>query len=262
MDKIFIPAFVFIFGSIVGSFLNVCIYRLPKGRSVIFPGSHCPNCTAAIHWYDNVPILSYIFLGGKARCCKAKISLRYFIVEVLTASAFLTLFSGFGLTPKFFAYTIMVSGLIIATFVDFEIQEIPDEVSVGGLAVGLILAIVFPSILNETTRLHGLLGSFLGALAGGGMIYAMGMLGEFAFKKEAMGGGDVKLLAMIGSFIGWKLVVLTFFMAPLFGSVVGIILKIRYGKDVIPYGPYLSLAAVCAIFFGDKILNLLFCGMF
>ena len=253
---------VFIFGSIVGSFLNVCIYRLPKGRSVIVPGSRCPNCTAAIHWYDNIPILSYIFLGGRARCCKAKISFRYFMVEILTASAFFMLFSVFGLTPKFFAYAAMVSGLIVATFVDFEIQEIPDEVSVGGLVIGLILAIVFPSILNETTRLNGFLNSFLGALTGGGMIYAMGVFGEFAFKKEAMGGGDVKLLAMIGAFIGWKLTILTFFLAPVFGSVVGIILRIRYGKDVIPYGPYLSLAAVCSIFIGERILHLLFYGMF
>ena len=254
--------FVFLMGSVVGSFLNVCIYRLPKGRSVIFPGSHCPNCARAIRWYDNVPIFSYIFLGGKARCCKAKISLRYFIVEVLTASAYLVLFIFFGMTPKFFAYAVMASGLIVATFVDFEIQEIPDEVSVGGLVIGLILAIVFPSILNETTRLNGFLISFLGALAGGGMIYAMGILGEFAFKREAMGGGDVKLLAMIGAFTGWKLAVLTFFLAPVFGSVVGIILKIRHGKDVIPYGPYLSLAAICSIFFGERILHLLFYGIF
>jgi leader peptidase (prepilin peptidase)/N-methyltransferase len=258
MDKMI----VFMFGSIVGSFLNVCIYRLPKGRSVVFPGSHCPNCTAPIHWYDNIPILSYLFLGGKARCCKARISFRYFIVEVLTAAAFLVLFSAFGLTPKFFAYLIMVSGLIIATFVDFEIQEIPDEVSIGGLAVGLILSIAFPSMLNEVSRLNSFLNSFLGALVGGGMIYAMGMLGEFAFKKEAMGGGDVKLLAMIGSFIGWKLVVLTFFLAPVFGSVVGIILKVKHGKDIMPYGPYLSLAAVCAIFFGEKIIHLLLYGMY
>lgn len=253
---------IFMFGSIVGSFLNVCIYRLPKGRSVLFPRSHCPNCTAAIRWYDSIPILSYIFLGGKARCCKVKISFRYFMVEILTASAFLILFSAFGLKPKFFTYAVMVSGLIVATFVDFEIQEIPDEVSMGGLAIGLILAAAFPSVLNATTKLDGFLNSIFGALAGGGMIYAMGMLGEFAFKKEAMGGGDVKLLAMIGAFIGWKLTVLTFFLAPVFGSVVGITLKIRHGKDVIPYGPYLSLAAVCSIFFGEKILNMLFYGIY
>lgn len=257
-----IEVFVFIMGAIIGSFLNVCIYRLPKGRSVIFPGSHCPNCSAQIHWYDNIPILAYIFLGGKARCCKAKISFRYFIVEVLTAVAFLALFIAFGLSAKFFAYTLMMSGLIVATFVDFEIQEIPDEISVGGIAAGLILAIAFPSVLNEGSRLNGFINSLLGALAGGASIYLMGMLGEFAFKKEAMGGGDVKLLAMIGSFIGWKLVLLTFFMAPVFGSVVGIILKIKEGRETIPYGPYLSLAAIVSIFAGEKILHLLFYGIY
>ncbi|OGW78557.1 MAG: hypothetical protein A3K16_01555 [Omnitrophica bacterium RIFCSPLOWO2_01_FULL_45_24] len=255
-------AIVFILGSIIGSFLNVCIYRLPKGRSVIFPGSHCPNCTAKIHWYDNIPILSFLFLSGKARCCKAKISFRYFIVEALTAAAFLILFIFFGSSAKFFAYAILVSGLIVATFVDFEIQEIPDEVSIGGLVVGLVLSAAFPSVLNEGTRLNGFLSSFFGALTGAAMIYAIGILGEFAFKKKAMGGGDVKLLAMIGSFIGWKLTVLTFFIAPAFGAVVGIILKIKDGKDTIPYGPYLSLAAIISIFWGEKILHFLSYGMF
>lgn len=255
-------AVVFIVGSIIGSFLNVCIYRLPKGRSVIFPGSHCPNCAAKIHWYDNIPILSFLFLSGKARCCKAKISFRYFIVEALTAAAFLILFIFFESSAKFFAYAILVSGLVVATFVDFEIQEIPDEVSIGGLVVGLVLSAAFPSILNEGTMLNGFLNSFFGALAGAAMIYAIGILGELAFKKEAMGGGDVKLLAMIGSFIGWKLTILTFFIAPVFGAVVGIILKIKNGKDTIPYGPYLSLAAIISIFWGEKILHLLSYGMF
>ena len=254
--------FVFIFGSIVGSFLNVCIYRIPKGRSIVAPGSHCPNCGVSIKWFDNIPILSYIILGGRSRCCKTKISLRYIIVEILTALLFLVLFLFFGLSAKFFAYIILVCGLIIATFVDFEIQEIPDEVSLGGLVVGLSLSVIFPSILNESSRIHGFTNSFFGAFAGAATIYAMGILGEFAFKKEAMGGGDVKLLAMIGSFIGWKMTLLTFFIAPLFGSIVGIILKIRQGKDVIPYGPYLSLAAVTAILWGDKILSFLFRGLY
>lgn len=253
---------VFILGAIVGSFLNVCIYRLPKGRSIIVPGSHCPNCGARIHWYDNIPILSYIFLAGKARCCKARISFRYFIVEVLTALAFLILYISFGFTPKCLAYCVMTSGLIVATFVDFEIQEIPDEISLGGMALGIILAAIFPSIINESSALRGFLNSFIGALAGGAMIYGMGMLGEFAFKREAMGGGDVKLLAMIGSFLGWKLVILTFFIAPAFGAVVGIILKIKEGKDIIPYGPYLSLAAIVSIFFGEKIIKLLLHGLY
>ncbi|MBI5124354.1 MAG: prepilin peptidase [Candidatus Omnitrophica bacterium] len=258
----------FIIGAIIGSFLNVCIYRLPKGRSVIVPGSHCPNCGAKIHWYDNIPVLSYIFLGGKAKCCKAAISLRYFIVEVLTAFAFLILYLFFGLTPKFFANAVMVSGLIIATFVDFEIQEIPDEVSIGGLAAGLILSTIFPSILNESSRLSSFLSSFFGALAGGASIYAMGMLGEFAFKREAMGGGDVKLLAMIGSFIGWKLVLLAFFIAPILGAIVEIrsVIGTLSGKKekykTIPYGPYLSLAGVIAMLWGDRILRILSYGLY
>ena len=253
---------VFISGAMIGSFLNVCIYRLPKGRSIIVPGSHCPNCAAKIQWYDNVPILSFVFLAGKARCCKARISLRYFIVEILTAAAFLMLFIFFGISAKFFAYLALVSGLIVATFVDLEIQEIPDEVSIGLLAAGLILSAAFPSILNEPTRMGGFINSFSGAFLGGITIYAMGMLGEFAFRREAMGGGDVKLLAMIGSFLGWKLTLLTFFIAPFFGSVVGIILKIRKGKDIIPYGPYLSLGAVVSMLWGDRILRVLFHGIY
>ncbi len=253
---------MFIFGAIVGSFLNVCIYRIPKGKSVVVPGSHCPNCGAGIKWFDNIPILSYIILGGKARCCRARISPRYLIVEALTAAMFLVLFLFFGLSAKFFAYLILICALVIATFVDFEIQEIPDEVSLGGLAVGLLLSVIFPSIFNEPSRGHSFLNSFLGAVAGGATIYAMGMLGEFAFKKEAMGGGDVKLLAMIGSFIGWKMVLLAFFIAPLFGSIVGVIVKIRQGKDIIPYGPYLSLAAVTSILWGDRILSFLFKGFY
>jgi leader peptidase (prepilin peptidase)/N-methyltransferase len=253
-----IEIFVFIFGAVIGSFLNVCIYRMPKGRSVVVPESHCPSCGVKINWFDNVPILSYLALLGRARCCKARISFRYFIVEVLTAAAFLAIFIAFGASAKSFVCMLFVSGLIVATFVDFEIQEIPDEVSIGLLAAGLVLSAAFPSILGEATRQGAIMNSFFGALAGALMIYGMGMLGELAFKKESMGGDDVKLLAMIGAFLGWKLTVLTFFIAPLFGSVVGIAMKIREGKDIIPYGPYLSMAAVFSMFYGDKLLGLLF----
>jgi leader peptidase (prepilin peptidase)/N-methyltransferase len=176
----------------------------------------------------------------------------------LTAAAFLAIFIAFGASAKSFVCMLFVSGLIVATFVDFEIQEIPDEVSIGLLAAGLVLSAAFPSILGEATRQGAIMNSFFGALAGALMIYGMGMLGELAFKKESMGGDDVKLLAMIGAFLGWKLTVLTFFIAPLFGSVVGIAMKIREGKDIIPYGPYLSMAAVFSMFYGDKLLGLLF----
>jgi leader peptidase (prepilin peptidase)/N-methyltransferase len=257
MDKLL----VFVCGAVIGSFLNVLIYRLPKGRSIIVPGSYCPNCTASINWYDNIPILSYVILGGRARCCKARISFRYFAVELITAAAFLMLYLFFGACAKFFAYCLFVSALIAITFIDIETQEIPDEISVGCLIAGLALSAVFPPVIGESSWLGGFLGSFYGCLAGSISIYAMGVIGEFVFRKEAMGGGDVKLLAMVGSFLGWKMALLTFFLAPAFGSVAGIIVKIRNGKDIIPYGPYLSLGAVVSMLWGNKILHFLFYGM-
>jgi len=258
MDNIF----VFIIGSAIGSFLNVCIYRIPKGKSVVRPRSYCPNCGKALSWYDNIPILSYLVLKGRCRSCKSKISFRYFIVELLTAGTILLLSTTFGLTAKFFAYSILSCGLIIATFVDFEIQEIPDEVTLFGIALGLGLALAFPSIFGEGMRLRGLFASFLGALTGGLSIYLMGFFGELVFKKEAMGGGDVKLVSMIGAFLGWKLGLLTFFIAPLFGSIVGLILKVKYGRQTIPYGPYLSLGALVSILWGERIMQLLFYGLY
>lgn len=258
MDKLI----VFIFGSVIGSFLNVCIYRLPKGKSVVRPASSCPKCGTYISWYDNIPLLSYLILMGKCRACKAAILFRYFLVELITALILTALFAAFGPNARFFAYSIMACGLIVATFVDFEINEIPDEVSLGGIVVGLALSFAMPSLFGAVSRGGALLESFLGAVAGGASIYIIGYIGELVFKKEAMGFGDVKLMAMIGSFLGWKLILLVFFVAPLFGSIVGIILKIKSGRETIPYGPYLSLAALVAVFFGEKILKTLFWGIY
>ena len=145
---------------------------------------------------------------------------------------------------------------------DFEIQEIPDQISIGGIVAGLVFAFAFPSIFDVTSRLGALGNAFLGMIVGGGSIYLMGVLGKLAFKKEAMGGGDVKLVAAIGAFLGWKLVLVTFFVAPFFGAVVGVILKIRDGRSIIPYGPYLSLAALVAIFYGDRILRFFLYGLY
>ncbi|MDP2913373.1 MAG: prepilin peptidase [Candidatus Omnitrophota bacterium] len=258
MDK----AIVFVLGSIIGSFLNVCIYRLPKGKSVIFQPSSCPGCGKHILWHDNIPVLSYCALRGRCRFCKARISPRYIIVEILTAGVLALIFAAFGMTPKFFAYSLMACGLIVATFVDFEIHEIPDQVSIGGLIAGISLSAAFPSIFDVTLRSHGILNSFAGIFAGGGSIYIMGFFGELVFGREAMGGGDVKLMAMIGSFLGWKLVILTFFIAPIFGAVIGIILRIKDGREIIPYGPYLSLAALLTVFFGERILRVFLRGMY
>ncbi len=257
-----VTVIIFVFGLLIGSFLNVCICRMPKNESIVVPASHCPHCKKDILWCDNIPVISYLLLLGRCRFCKTRISYRYPLVELLTALLLTALFLGFGGTPKFFAYSVLVCGLIVATFIDFEIQEIPDEISLGGIVAGLVLAFIFPSIMAEASRLRGFLGSLIGAFAGGGSIYLLGIFGKFAFKKDAMGGGDVKLMAMIGSFLGLKLVMLAFFIAPFFGAVPGIILKFKDGRETIPYGPFLSLAAIVAIFFGNRILGLFFGGLF
>ena len=247
---------IFIIGAIVGSFLNVCIYRLPKKESIISPRSHCVWCRKTIPWYDNIPFLSFLLLRGRCRLCKKRISFIYFIVELLTALLFLFIFTHFGLSVKFIVYTALSCALIVASFIDLKIQEIPDEITLPGMAIGVILSFIFPHLISQDTNLSGLFNSILGLLAGGALIYLMGILGKGLFKKEAMGGGDVKLMAMLGAFLGWRLVILAFFIAPLLGSIVGVVLKIKNKEDIIPYGPHLSLAAIIAIIWGDKILSL------
>ncbi len=250
--------FLFIIGAIFGSFMNVCIYRLPRKESIVFPRSRCPLCGTAIRWFDNIPVLSYIFLRGKCRSCGGRISPRYVAVEILSGIMCALLFLHFGFTPKYLILFYFTGALIVVSFVDLKIHEIPDEITLSGIVLGLFLSALYPPLMNKTGVFSSLLNSALGVVAGGGSIYILGYIGEFIFKKEAMGGGDVKLLAMIGAFLGWKLAIFTFFLAPFFGSFAGVILKLKEGKDIIPYGPYLSLAAVVAIFFGEKILNRLF----
>jgi leader peptidase (prepilin peptidase)/N-methyltransferase len=259
--------FVFIFGSMIGSFLNVCIHRLPLEESVVFPASHCPKCKKLISWFDNIPFLSYILLAGKCRFCKEKISSRYFLVEFLTALMFISLYLRFGLNFKFFLYVIFICGLIIATFVDFSHRIIPDEISIGGMVLGFCLrASSGLSFKPFVYHYQPLVDSLLGILVGGGIIYLTGYLFDLVFFKllkhppiqgetESMGGGDVKLLAMIGAFLGWKAALITFFVAPFFGMVVGVFNMVVKKDHLIPYGPFLSLAALMAIFWEQRILH-------
>ncbi|MFC1698687.1 prepilin peptidase [Candidatus Omnitrophota bacterium] len=257
MTEIIIHIFIFCFGAVVGSFLNVCIYRLPRKESIVRPGSHCPACKHEINWYDNIPFLSYLLLRRRCRHCRGKISFRYFLVELLTAGLFLFLFKHFGSSAIFWVYLGLSSSLVVVSFIDIDIREIPDEISLSGILIGMLISVIFPQL--QQTNLHSLalLRSFLGVLAGGGSIYLTGIIGDAIFKKESMGGGDVKLMGMIGAFIGWKLALLTFFLAPFFGAVVGITLKIKKGESLIPYGPFLSLAALIAIVWGERIINYL-----
>ena len=249
-----IALLVFIVGSVVGSFLNVCIHRMPLEESVISPRSYCPKCKRSILWYDNIPFLSYLFLKGKCRFCKTKISFQYFLVEMLTAFSFLVLYRLFGWSGYFLIYTVWWCALIVASFIDLKHQIIPDAISLGGLVGGLIVSFFYPPLHGVTSRWFSLWHAAVGASVGGGSIYLIGLLGNFLFKKESMGGGDVKLLAMVGSILGWKLTLLAFFIAPFFGAVVGIALKMRKGAEVIPYGPFLSLGSLIALFWGDPLL--------
>ena len=248
---------VFIFGAIIGSFLNVCIYRIPLGKSIIRPRSHCPFCEKAIKWYENIPLASYIVLLGKCSGCKRPIPVRYFLVELITALSAAGLLAYFSLTPPFFIYFLFVTSLIAVTFIDIEHQEIPDVISLPMIVLGLGLFSFF-NLDFSSTYLKSFLNSLFGILVGGGSMFLLGVIGELIFKKEALGGGDVKLMAMIGAFLGWKMVLLTFFLSPLFGSIAGIIMKYKFHKDVIPYGPYLAIGAVVSLFFGENILRYLF----
>ncbi|MBN2097068.1 MAG: prepilin peptidase [Candidatus Omnitrophica bacterium] len=253
-EQIILKIFLFCLGATIGSFLNVCIYRLARRQSIVRPGSHCPHCKHPINWYDNIPLLSYILLKRRCRHCGFKISFQYFFVELLTAGLFVFLVSHFGLGVFFWIYAALCSSLIVVSFIDLDIQEIPDEISLSGILIGLLLSFVFPQLQGTLSHQRALLNSFLGLLAGGGSIYVTGLIGNAIFKKESMGGGDVKLMAMLGTFIGWKLALLTFFLAPFFGAAVGIVIKIREGKSLIPYGPFLSLACLISIIWGEQII--------
>lgn len=254
MFEAVIMIFVFLLGTCIGSFLNVCIYRMGREESVVKPSSHCPHCKKPIRWQDNIPLLSYILLKGRCRDCGQKISPRYFLVELLTGLFFVAIFNRFWVGIHTFAYFILVSGLIVATFVDFDFQIIPDEISIGGIVVGLILSFLFPYLQGVPTHLLGLRQSVFGVLVGGGVLWILGCLGDFIFKKESMGGGDVKLLAMVGAFLGWKYALLSLPLASLVGAVIGVIIKIRTKESVIAFGPYLALGAVLSMFWGDKII--------
>ncbi|MDE1920376.1 MAG: prepilin peptidase [Candidatus Omnitrophica bacterium] len=258
--NILFGVFVFIMGAIIGSFLNVCIVRLPLEKSIVRPGSHCVACKAPIAWYDNIPLISWLVLGGRCRACKAKISFRYWLVELLTGSVFFLFWRYYGMHAVLWPYLVMMSGFIVATFVDFEHRIIPDEVSIGGIVAGLAFSLVVPQLQGATSPLWGFCLSLLGVLAGGGVIYLMGMIGDFVFKKETMGGGDVKLMGMVGAFMGWKLALLTFFLAPFFGAVYGIIEKIRTKDSAIAYGPFLILGALTSLFWGERIIHYVITG--
>jgi len=239
-----------IFGALVGSFLNVCICRLPKEESIIWPGSHCPHCKKPIRPYDNIPVVSYILLKGKCRFCHRPISFQYPLVEGISAFSSLVLFMRFGPSLSYLFYFLFVASLIVITVIDLYHQIIPDVISLPGIGVGLIASLMIPQIT--------LLNSLTGILFGSGSLFLVSAYYEWLLKKEGMGLGDAKLLAMIGAFLGWKAVILTILLSSLIGSIIGIMVMVLKGKDfkyAIPFGPFLSFGAVIALFYQNEIIS-------
>ena len=242
----------FCFGAIVGSFLNVCIIRLPKEESIVFPSSHCVSCNHVIAWFDNIPFFSFLALKGRCRHCGKKISWQYFIVELLTALLFVLFYERFGASPAGILYLVLSLGLLVESVIDMRYKIIPDEISLSGIVIGLLASAVFPSIHHTSSHWRGFLAALIGMLAGGGFLYLAGTIAEWILKKEAMGGGDVKLLAAVGAVLGWQGVVWTIFVSSLLGSIIGIYLRLKKGEELIPFGPYLGMGAFLYMFIGPQ----------
>ena len=249
--------FVFIFGSLIGSFLNVCIYRIPRQISIVWPSSRCPSCNQPIRAWDNMPILSYLMLGGSCRNCRAKISSRYPVVEALNAVCYVVLLWRFGPDWPFLAYALFCSALIVITFIDLDFQIIPDRITLPGIPLGLLAgSLLLPDPFLRATAL-GWKSSVIGAVSGFLFFYFVAAAGEKIFKKEAMGGGDIKMMAMVGGFLGWKGVILTTFIGSLLGSVIGVVMMALRGREhgsLIPFGPFLAAGAVSSLIFGHEIV--------
>jgi leader peptidase (prepilin peptidase)/N-methyltransferase len=246
---------LFIFGAVIGSFLNVCIYRIPQGKSIARPRSSCPKCGRPIRPYDNIPILSYLVLGGKCRDCHEPISPRYVIVELLTGLLLAALYLKYGLTLKLLAVFIFSAVLLVITFIDLDYQIIPDMLTLPGIPI-FFLAAVF--ILKMD-----FLEALLGLIIGGGTLFLISFGYRLFTKRDGMGMGDVKLLAMLGAFLGWKSLIFILFFSSLSGSLIGIAIMVKEKgnmKYAIPYGPFLSAAAIAYLFWGTKAVELLFRG--
>src|SRR6266545_7541016 len=250
---------VFVFGTVVGSFLNVCIARIPNDESIISPPSHCPKCKAPIPFHCNIPLLSYVFLRGQCRSCSVRISPRYFVVELLTALLALALYDRFGFGFSFFVSFVLVGALIVISFIDLDVRIVPDVISLPGIIVGLALSVAgYFLVSGESPIVPSPVSSVLGILAGGGFLLATAWIYEKVTGVEGMGGGDIKLRAMIGAFLGWPSIPITLFFASLVGSVVGIACMVATGAGrrlALPFAPFLCSGALLFIFFGEDLIQ-------
>jgi leader peptidase (prepilin peptidase)/N-methyltransferase len=240
----------FVLGAVIGSFLNVCIYRIPVGKSVVSPPSSCPNCGHRIRWYENVPIFGWLMLGGKCSSCKMRISFRYPAIETLTGLLFVLVIYYFGFSYATPVYWLFAAALVTISFIDLDHQIIPDVISLPGIVVGFVCSFFVPWL--------SWFDSLIGILAGGGVLLAIAWGYALVAKREGMGGGDIKFLGMLGAFLGWKAVLPVIFLSSLLGTLVGVpIMLLQKGdtKFAIPFGPFLASAALVYLFWGQSLIN-------
>jgi leader peptidase (prepilin peptidase) / N-methyltransferase len=238
-----------VLGLTVGSFLNVCIHRIPREQSLMFPPSRCPGCEHRLSWFENIPVLSYAVLGGRCRKCRTRISIRYPLVELATMALFIVHGAVFGWSALLVPRLLFACAMVVLFAIDLEHHLLPNVITLPGIAIGLIASAVLPP---------GLVDALIGAAIGGGVLW---LIGEAYYRysgHEGMGGGDVKMLAMIGAFLGWKLVLVTLVLSSFAGSLIGVaVIALKRGgmKYALPYGTFLALGALVASLAGDAIVN-------
>ncbi len=240
---------VFILGTLFGSFANVCIYRLPQRLSIIFPGSHCPSCQEALRPWQNIPVLSYLLLGGQCARCKTVISLRYPLIELSNGLLYVFLYYQYHLSVQTVVFALLTTALLIVSCIDLAHTIIPDAITLPGIVVGLGTSLWLTPV--------GLRNALLGVVLGGGLFLLMAILSVVILQREGMGGGDIKLIAMLGAFLGWQAVLVTIFLAAVLGAGVGltlILIRRKGRREPLPFGPFLALGALLAMVWGDTIL--------
>lgn len=238
------------FGLVIGSFLNVCIGRLPAGESIVSPPSRCPTCGAGIRWYDNIPVISYLVLGGRCRACRTRISARYPMTEAATAAAFVVQGLWVGGEPVVLVQRLVFTAMLVVLFgTDLETQRLPNVVTYPGVAVGLIFSVWVPP---------GVVASVLGAALGAGILMAIRWSWKRLKGVDGMGLGDVKMMAMIGAFLGWRQILIVLFLASFAGAVIGVSLAVARRSSLqtrLPFGTFLAVAAYAASLVGDPLLR-------
>ncbi len=250
MEQI-ILIWVGLFGLVIGSFLNVVIHRLPRHTPFLSGRSACPHCSAQLKWYHNIPVLSFVLLRGRCAFCGKKISTRYPAVETINALFYIYFYWQFGLSLNFGVLAFLSSVLLAIFFIDLDFQIIPDVITLPGMALGLAVSLLPGGI--------GIINAVIGLAVGGGSLYLIAVFGDWLFKKESMGGGDIKMAAMLGAFLGWQKIILIFMSAAVIGLVVSLVIMIFSAKvrqtRVVPFGPFLAAAAMLSIVYGDRLIS-------